>query len=60
MTRKDKHKAQDKIVLAAVNEALRASEDGDENLAEAIRQEATRLAKRYGLTRVYGLPGTFQ
>jgi hypothetical protein len=53
------YKAQDRIIDGAVNEALIASEGGDEELAEAIREVATRLADRFGMREVGGLPKTF-
>lgn len=54
-----KEQAQDQIVAMAVNAALVAEEQGFTDLAKAIRKEATRLAKRYGLQDVPGLPDTY-
>lgn len=47
--------AQDKIIAAMVNAAF--AESGE--LADEIRREATKMAKRWGLREVPGLPHTF-
>jgi hypothetical protein len=54
-----KQQAQDKIILAIVNEAFVAEDHGNLALAIAIRTEGVRLAKRYGISDVHGLPGTW-
>lgn len=55
-----KQYAQDAIIQAAVSAALVADERGFTDVAKEIRKEATRLAKRYGLFDVPGLPATFR
>lgn len=55
-----KEMAQDAIITAAVNRALHYDEGGFSDLAKAVRKEATRLAKRYGLSEVPGLPDTWK
>jgi len=59
MKRSVLYKAQNTIIDAAVAEALLADERGDPELAEAIRVVASRLAKKFGLEQVQGLPQTF-
>lgn len=53
-----KEQAQDTIIAVLVNAALAAEEKGFTDLAKAIRKEAARIAKRYGLSDVPGLPET--
>jgi hypothetical protein len=59
MKRELKLAARDKIIQACINEALHASERDEPELAEAIRAEATKLAKRLTPdTAWHGLPET--
>jgi hypothetical protein len=51
--------AQDAIIAACVMIAFKADDDGDAELAIDIRKEASRLAKRYGISEVPGLPDTY-
>lgn len=55
-----KHVAQDKIIAAICNEALKADEDDNAELAEAIRKEGCRIARKWDIREVHGLPGTFK
>lgn len=60
MNREMKQAARDAIIQACINEALHASERDETELADAIRIEATKLAKRLTPhTAWYGLPETF-
>lgn len=52
--------AQDKIIAALVNAAFTEEDVGNVEVAHEIRQEATKLAKRWGLSEVSGLPGTWK
>lgn len=52
--------AQDQIIEGAINAALAAEERDDEDLANAIREEAAKLARRWKLFNVAGLPSTFK
>lgn len=60
MKRSLKYKAQDEIVGAIVAAILKAEESGNTELADAMRVEATTLARRWNLVRVPGLPETFE
>lgn len=59
MRREMKHAAQDKIVAAICNAAFMAEDDGNADLAEAIRKEGCLIAKRWNITNVHGLPETW-
>jgi hypothetical protein len=60
MTKREiKEAAQDRMVEALVAAALQTSEEGNEVVAEAIRAEAAKIARRFGLSNVPGLPATW-
>lgn len=50
---------QDAILLAIVDTAQKWTERGDCALANAIREEGCRIAKRWRISSVPGLPGTY-
>lgn len=51
--------AQDKILAALVNAAFAEGDNGIPEVAHVIRMEATKLAKRWKISEVSGLPGTW-
>lgn len=51
--------AHHEILHSIVDAALAASERDEEDLAEMIREEGTRIAKLFNITHVAGLPKTF-
>lgn len=51
--------ARDAMISAIVAEALRQEQNGLTELADVIRYEGAELAKKFGLSHVPGLPGTF-
>lgn len=54
-------KIQSKIINALVNAAfLEEDFNNDLETAEAIRCEASKMAKRWGITEVSGLPKTWK
>lgn len=57
--REDRHTAQDRIMNAISNAALRADEGEEPEIAEAIRQQGAVIAKRFGLHDVPGFPLTY-
>jgi hypothetical protein len=59
MTRMDRRVAQDRILAAIVTAALAASEAHQNRIADAIKELGASIARRYGVTNVSGLPGTF-
>lgn len=56
--------AQDKIISALVNAAFAvedaATTNNDVVIANEIRMEANKLAKRWGISNISGLPGTWK
>jgi hypothetical protein len=52
--------AQDKIIAALVNAAFVEEDSKNGDVAEEIRSEATKLAKRWGISEVPGLPRTWK
>lgn len=56
----NKHEAQDMIIAACVTAAFKAEAEGRPEMAALIRNEAEKIAKRYGLSDVPGLPGTWR
>lgn len=52
--------AQDKIIAALVTAAFNSEDLNEIELAEEIRWEASRLAKRWGIYNVPGLPKTWK
>ena len=58
MKRAIRHTAQDAILLHAVHAALAADERGDAEIADAIRQLASGIARGWGISDVSGLPQT--
>lgn len=53
-----KYAAQDSIIAAIIATALAADEAGNQPLAAAIRREGAKIAHRYGITDIPGLPAT--
>jgi hypothetical protein len=54
-----KQDAQDAIIAALVNAAFNKDEAGEPEVAHCIRLEATKMARRWGLSEVSGLPLTW-
>jgi len=54
-----KIETQDVILAALVSAALAAQDDNKIELADSIRNEATKLAKRWKIKDVHGLPNTW-
>jgi hypothetical protein len=52
--------AQDKIILAIVNEAFAAEDAGNVELSYAIQLEGAKLCKKWGIFEVSGLPQTWK
>lgn len=52
--------AQDKILSALVHAAFTIEDAGDIGIADEIRREATNMAKRWGVSEISGLPGTWK
>lgn len=52
--------AQDKILAALVNAAFTEDDAGNNEVGDLIRREATRMAKRWGVSQISGLPGTWK
>lgn len=51
--------AKDRIIAAIIAEAVRCREAGQTQVAEEIKKLGSRLAMRYGMASVTGLPDTF-
>jgi hypothetical protein len=52
--------AQNKILAALVNAAFVEDDANNVDVAHEIRFEATRMAKRWGVSEISGLPGTWK
>lgn len=51
--------AQNKILHALVSAAFAEEDANNVEMADEIRREATKMAKRWGVSQVSGLPGTW-
>lgn len=55
-----KEKMQDALLLAIVGAAYKHRERGETDVAVALETEGARIAKRWGISEVPGLPGTYR